>query len=137
MRRDDHDVRADVKLRMNAARVIRFVRDPRAHIHVGDADAIDARLLSREAHLNPAQKNRVEAARLVVRITGNRRQACPLTGPLRKTRYSPPGFEGQSSSVASLVTKVGPARSASAIFSASLTGSCVEAFWASNVAAIR
>src|SRR5919109_4507837 len=42
--------------------------------------------------------------------------------PLRRTRYSPPGVDGQSSRVASLVTNTGPARTASAIFSASVTG---------------
>src|SRR5229473_5558495 len=41
---------------------------------------------------------------------------------LRRTRYSPPGVDGQSSSVASLVTNWGPARKASAIFSASVMG---------------
>src|SRR5216683_2907297 len=40
-----------------------------------------------------------------------------LLEPLRRTRYSPPGVDGQSSSVASLVTNTGPARNASAIFS--------------------
>src|ERR1700751_3782804 len=42
--------------------------------------------------------------------------------PLRRSRYSPPGADVQSSRVASLVTNSGPARNASAIFSASVTG---------------
>ena len=42
--------------------------------------------------------------------------------PLRRSVYSPPGDDGQSSRVASFVMNAGPARSASAIFSASVTG---------------
>jgi hypothetical protein len=49
---------------------------------------------------------------------------------LRRTRYSPLGDDGQSSSVASFVINVGPARSASVMFSASMTSRCDSAFCA-------
>jgi hypothetical protein len=42
--------------------------------------------------------------------------------PWRRSLYSPPGADGQSTTVASMVMNAGPARSASAIFSASVTG---------------
>jgi hypothetical protein len=42
--------------------------------------------------------------------------------PSRRMRYSPPGVDSQSSSLASLATNTGPARKASAIFSEPVTG---------------
>jgi hypothetical protein len=46
--------------------------------------------------------------------------------PLRRSLYSPPGDDGQSSRVASFVMNAGPVRSASAIFSPSVTGNPVH-----------
>jgi|SRR5215471_6110478 len=48
--------------------------------------------------------------------------AAKVSIPLRSTRYSPPGLDGQSRILASFVMKAGPARKASEIFSASVVG---------------
>src|SRR6516225_1192670 len=57
--------------------------------------------------------------------------------PLRRTRSSPLGDEGQSTSVASLVINVSPALSASAIFPASVAGMGDSAFCAKAQPAIK
>src|SRR5271156_4626769 len=73
----DHDVRAHVK-------VFRFragagqVGHPRAYIHVGNAHRFDVRLFTSEALLDPFHKDGIKAARFVVRVPRNPRQAAPI-----------------------------------------------------------
>jgi hypothetical protein len=92
-----HDVRANVELMARGT----LFRLPSANVHVRDADAINLRRSAGKAVLNPTQEYRIEAPWLIVRIPRNGREASP---------------------VASLVMNAGPARSASAIFSSSVTG---------------
>src|SRR5690349_15968909 len=75
---DNHQVRANMELMAGGAIFRRF---PGADIHVRDADAINARRAPEKAVLHPAQKYRVEATWLIVRIPRNPRQ----TGPFVRT----------------------------------------------------
>src|SRR6516164_11298223 len=118
MRTHNHQVRTDVELLARGSAFRRF--HPGATIHVRDADAINARGPAGQAVLNPVQEYRVEAPWFIMRIPGNSRETGPFVRALRRTRYSPPDAGGQSSSVAPLVMNTGPARNASAIFSASV-----------------
>src|SRR5262249_2818649 len=80
MRADDHDVWANVELFTSS--FARLVRYPGANVHVGDADPVNVRLSPSQAVLYPLHEHWVEAARLVVRISGNAGQAGPFVGPL-------------------------------------------------------
>jgi hypothetical protein len=107
---DNHQVWANVEIMAGDAIFRKF---PEAEIHVRDTDAINVRRAAGKAVLRPLQKCRVVAPWLclesgvdrIVRIPRNSRK----TGPFAR-------------SFASLVMNAGPARSASAIFSASVTG---------------
>jgi hypothetical protein len=73
----DHDVRADVK-------VLRFrawagqVGYSCASIHVGNAHGFDVRLFASQALLDPFHKDGIKAARFVVRVPRDARQAGPI-----------------------------------------------------------
>ena len=120
----NHQVRANVEFRTRGV----MLRLPGAEIHVRDADAIDLRGAAGEAVLDPTQKYRVEARRLIMPISRNRRKASPFVGSFAKQPVFTSGRRGPIAHSRVLVMNAGPARSASAIFSASVTGITPSAY---------
>src|SRR6516225_11696453 len=76
--RDDHDVRADVKFRFGGVSFATDVRNPGANVHVGYADAIDARFLSSKTLFDPTHESRIEAAGFVVVVPRKGGEAAPF-----------------------------------------------------------
>src|ERR1700756_2429281 len=77
----NHQVRTNMEL-MTMGPIFR--RFPEAEIHVRDADAINLRRSAGKAVLHPAQKYRVEARWLIVRISRNSRKTGPFVRPFAK-----------------------------------------------------
>ena len=123
MRSNEHDMWAYVKLLFRG--LARPVRNPGARVHVGDAKSIDVLRSASKAVRSPLKENLIEASRLVMRGARWRtRQASPFTTTLTENPELPAFWAGQSRIVALSVMKCGPALSASAIFSGSVTGRC-------------
>src|SRR5260370_13190816 len=78
---DNHQVRANVELMAGGTIFRRF---PGAEIHIRDADAINARRAAGEAVLHPAQRYRVEAPWLIMRIPRNSRETGPFVRSFTK-----------------------------------------------------
>jgi hypothetical protein len=116
-------MRAHVKLLFR--RLAWPVRNPGARVHVGNAKSIDVLRSASKAVGSPLKENFIKASRLVMR--GARwwtRQASPFTTTLTENAEFATLWAGQSKIVALSVMKCGPALSASAIFSGSVTGRC-------------
>src|ERR1700758_2292941 len=95
VRTNNHQVRANVEF-MAGGTIFRL---PGAEIHVRDADAINLRRSAGKAVLHPAQKYRVEARWLIVRISRNSRKTGPFVRPFAKypvftSRETPTPGEG-------------------------------------------
>src|SRR5215472_1652721 len=73
---DNHDVRADMKVIARA--VPGFIGNPRADVHVSNADALDVRLLASQAIFDPLHERDIEAAGFVVGIAGDAGKAGPF-----------------------------------------------------------
>src|SRR5277367_2741619 len=76
MRTHDHDVRTNVEFLATA--VPRFVWNPRADVHVSDADGGNVRSAAGETVFHPLHEDGIETAGLIVHITGHARQTRPF-----------------------------------------------------------
>jgi hypothetical protein len=101
------------------------VRNPGTRVHVDNAKSIDVLRPSSKAVRRPLKENFIEASGLVMRGAGWwTRQASPFTPPSTENSKFAALFGRQSKIVASSVMNCGPALSASAVFSMSVTGTC-------------
>src|ERR1700691_4729071 len=83
MRTHDHNVWSHVEvLTLRSDRVVRFVRNPGARVHISDTDGGDMGIATCEAILYPLHESGVKTARFVVRITRKRGKAAPFVGAL-------------------------------------------------------
>src|SRR5215468_9332286 len=92
MRTDNHYVRTDVEVIARA--VPGFIGNPRADVHVSNADALDVRVLASQAIFDPSHERDIEAAGFVVGIAGDAGKAGPFVRAFPQNAILTPGCGG-------------------------------------------